>query len=311
MRYPGKKFLIFFMKLLSLLIEALDESKAIEIPKEALNKFREVFDVIVKHRQHLIDRIKDFGKKAETDKMGLQGEYNSDPFVRGRHTIELRRFKDFVDLPVIKRKNYPSSSQESNAYSVVFIIGDSNTRTTFSMSPKTKKIYIKIDSTRFPKDVQGFLKSIYHELVHTVDPKINYPDLEKKDSAKRFGNPGEKSSDTTPDYYLIPSEFDAESSAILDGFKTYYDAEPNNKVAKETILSFIQDIKNNKSYPDSKAIDALLSSKYDKLQSALTGKGLSDFIHSAGNIKDWTKNSKYYRKFLERVYNKVFKDTLQ
>jgi len=308
------------MKLLDLLIEALDESKAIEIPKEALNKFREVFDVIVKHKQDLIDRAKDYSKKAEADKMGLQGEYNSDPFNKGRYTIELRRFKDFVDLPVIKRKNYTGStikgndysgsSQEGNAYSVVFIVGDSNIRTTFSMSPKTKKVYIKIDSNRFPKDVRGFLKAIYHELVHTVDPKINYPDLEKKDSAKRTGNQGEKSSDDTPDYYLIPSEFDAESSAIVDGFKTYYDAEPDKKVAKENILSFIRDIKSNKGYPDSKTIDVLLSSKYDKLQSALTGKGLSDFMKSASNIKDWTKDSRYYRKFLERVYNKVFKDTL-
>ncbi len=299
------------MKLLYILKESLDESKIIEIPKEALNKFREVFDVIVNHKQDLIDRAKEPRRKVYTDKMGLQGDYNPDFFKKGMYSIELRRFKDFVDLPIIKRKNYPDPSQEGNAYSIIFIIGDSNTKTVFSMSPKTKKIYIKIDSDKFPKSIQGFLKSIYHELVHTVDPKINYPDLEKKDSALRVGDRGEKSSDSNPDYYLIPSEFDAESSAIIDGFKSYYDTESNKKVAKQTILNFIRDIKNNESYPNSKLIDALLDSKYTKLQNAMTGKELTNFINSSSNIKDWTKDPKYYRKFLERTYNKVFKDTLQ
>ena len=204
-------------KLLDILLEVLRESKPIKLDKSVIPQMEKIYDK--------------FKRISEDPQAKIYFEYEKDPIFLGRLSF-----------------NNPYDPNWKGV-SVDLDVTDANINAAFN--PRENTITFNFNSEDLRKNKSSFMNTFYHEIVHSIDPKIKNTQLRTKIYTKLKAK--DKKDKTTKDYikYLKdPAEFDAFSSSfanqIEDELELLSDeGKQKVKAALKSILNDLLGILNN------------------------------------------------------------------
>jgi hypothetical protein len=271
------------MKLLDILLEVLRESKPITLDKSVYPQMEKVYD--------------NFKKLENDENTKRYFEYGGIGVTLGRITFNNTYDPSFkgvdVDLHFDHNKNIRGSYNTST--STVYINFNSN-----------------VGETKF-----GFLKTLYHELVHAIDPKLNNYKISNsffKNLDKKYDR--DKSSGEYSKYLKNPAEFDAFSSTyinqIKDGLELLPDADKQKvkaalKVLINTLLGLLKKYPNG-NYGDfevsSMGFNDLLENNIDQLLTInkLIFEGSTSMTEEFfSNVIRYLNKPSLFKKYIQRL----------
>lgn len=201
------------VKLLDILLESIEESKTIKLDKSVIPQIEEIY------RQFMV-------YYEDNDSM----EY-------------LKNIKKPIKLGRIKFNNQYNPNFKGVS---VWLVYDKNKDLRGSYSSVNGTIAININSDVGEKK-SNFTNTLYHELVHAVDPKLT----DKKVSNSYYDKQAKKydkdvSSGDFVKYLKKPSEFDAWSSTFInkveDGMSKLQENDPDLKELKSGLKVMVNDL---------------------------------------------------------------------
>jgi len=257
------------MKFKDLLLEILKESNIIDISDETMNVVKYIY-------KYISDNLEEIKKNSSAS-------YNNARVDRRLREVIRLKDKEGKEIRIsIAFYNDPKSREDARA------------------NPKLDLILINLSN--FSNDLNSFLDTMEHELIHCVDPKFRgsstytykkIKDLDKEWSDVDYTN-----------YTKSLHEFDAFSSPIINRLKRKRDI-PSREVFKKSILKLINIIGQGKSVKeiieDSKNHFAARYFTDYEMKNSNLNKIINDFNQAVTLMVAWATNKTLWRKFLSRL----------
>lgn len=211
------------IKLLDILLESIKESKPIKFDNEIHLGIKQVYGHFQKLPKDLsIEDVK------------------QNPIILGHIKINARHKYNAEDMIVRVVLGY---------------LDDENTNGQYLPNKRTITLNFKSNEI---KTKEGFMNTLYHELIHAIDPKISNYDLLKKTKDAINSKEKKDASDSYIKYLKRPEEFDAFSSSFVNQLEDTLKSLPEdskNKL-KSSIKNFVNILLGiQKKYPNSNIED--------------------------------------------------------
>jgi hypothetical protein len=245
-----------------------------KLPDDVSDKIFPLYNEIIKNYSNIIKRA---GKSKEDV------------------TIE---FKDYFFIKDLKGNQKKVSigffNDKKNNYIMVY-------RTLTS----TKKL-IAINLNFFDKnDYSNFEKDLYHELVHVVDPLLNYEKINKKYKEKNYIKPEDIDKNYNK-YKKTQSEIFADLSPFITKIKKLVGENDVNDIKLKWIIWLIGNIKQSEDYTDMFSLSILSFDNFKKLGLFSEKEEFEKFIAEIYFLfKPWIDSPKIMKKVLKDLYNVV------
>jgi hypothetical protein len=257
------------MKFRDLLLEILKESNIIDISDETMN----VVKYIYKYISDNLDKIKN-SSSTSYDNARVDKRLSEVIRIKDKKGKEIRVSIAFY--------NDPESKEDARAI------------------PNLDLILINLSN--FSNDLNSFLDTMEHELIHCVDPKFKgsstYTHKEKKDIDKGL------SGVDYANYAKSLHEFDAFSAPIINRLKRKRDM-TSREVFKTSILRLMHTIGQGKSVEeiikDNKNHFAFRYFTDYEMKMSNMNKIINDFNQAVTLMVAWATNKTLWRKFLSRL----------
>jgi hypothetical protein len=285
------------MKLLEILLEVLRESKPITLDKSVFPQMDDVYDNFKKY----------YKDEYSMNYLKSQDYPPKIPIYLG--DIEFINQYDHWNIHRKKNNKDPKLKKIS-----VFLTYDKNSKSRGSYTTDgTSSIRLNINSN-VGRDKSTFINTLYHELVHSIDPKL----FKSKVRSSLYKN-NKNEDETAPDFYIKylkkPTELDAFSSSFVNQIKDVLGGSYsfNKKRVKYSLRILINDLLGLlKKYPNGN----LNMSDYYKIYSDFKKDHLSQihdikrlvFNNSDNLINDFLANIIYYlskpsqfKKYIQRL----------
>jgi hypothetical protein len=257
------------MKLIDILFEVLRESKPITLDKDVFPQMEKVY-------ANFLEESKDERVVA---------------YIEGGGEATLGR---------IKFKNPYDPSFDGVIVRLVFN-EDRNTRGWYNRS--TRDVYINVNS-KVGSSKSIFINTLYHELVHAIDPKLNNKKVTDNLYSKLNTKNAKDTSDDHIKYLKNPAEFDAWSSTFINRIKNNLeDLEDMHrqkaKVALRGVLNYLLLGLNNKPLDNS---DADIDQELETIKTLLfgsSGEDMSEFLYNM--IHYLNEKPSLFKKYIKRL----------
>lgn len=170
-------------KLLDILLESIKESKPITLDKSVFSQIDKIYNKVIKvNKEHMIEYLK---KRKVVPLGGIQ--------FKNPYTNKIEN----IHIDLISNDHMSTLMDSEEEAGAVFDADD-------------RSIYVNYNTIQ--RGYKDFVNAMYHELVHSIDPKIDNTNLYHKILAKQ----GKDASSEYIKYIKNPVEFDAFSSSFIN-----------------------------------------------------------------------------------------------
>lgn len=240
------------IKLLDILLEVLRESKPIKFDNEIYIGIKQVYD--------------DFQKLPKD--LSIE-DVKQNPIILGHIRIKARHKYNAEDIIVRVVLGYFDNENTEGKY-----------------FPNKRTIILNFKSNQI-KTKEGFMNTLYHELIHAIDPKISNYDVLKKTRNSIDSKQKKDASDSYSAYLKRPDEFDAFSSSYVNQLEDTLKKLPEdskNKL-KSSIKNFVNILLGiQKKYPNSNLEDKDFAIIVKDIKNTLKKTGTEDDIDTINDL---------------------------